>query len=276
MSSITKFLPKNHLSYLIGKLAYLPLPQFLWTPIISWFARSYRINLNESEKAIQEYPTLGDFFVRRLKEGVRPLGSSWALHPADSLITQADQIKAGKLIQAKDKFYNVVDFTQDPIALDKYDNGFFVTYYLCPTDYHRVHSPVDGIIQKVTHIPGMLWPVNQWATENIEEMFSINERVCVEIRTDKGLVNVVFVGATNVGYITLSFLPEIKGNHFSVFKPLYKENLNISIRKGEELGMFKMGSTVVMLYSKEASSSIPPTDVQKLKNQRVLVKSSFF
>jgi phosphatidylserine decarboxylase len=123
----------------------------------------------------------------------------------------------------------------------------------------------------------MLWPVNQWSTENIEEMFSINERVAVEIKTDRGYVNAVFVGATNVGYIKLSFMPEIEGNQFRVFKPLVKENLNISIKKGEELGMFKMGSTVVMVYQAgvlNADSEIQSYN-QKYQNQSVKVNTRF-
>ncbi|MBC7753253.1 MAG: phosphatidylserine decarboxylase [Moraxellaceae bacterium] len=281
MSSITRYLPKNHLSYLMGKLVHLPLPRFIWIPVIQIFSKFYNIKINEAEKPVSDYESLGDFFVRRLKSGIRPLGSNWALHPADSVITQLARIENGNLIQAKGKFYKAVDFVQDPEALQKYGNGFFVTYYLCPTDYHRVHSPVDGVITKVTHIPGMLWPVNKWSTENIEEMFSINERVSVEIKTDRGLVNVVFVGATNVGYIELSFMPEIKGNQFSVFKPLIKPNLNISVKRGEELGMFRMGSTVVMLYQ----DGVIPSDTsaeelqklnQKYQDQPVQVNSNFF
>ncbi len=278
MSSITRYLPKNHLSFVLGHLAHMPLPQFIWTPIIQFFAKSYNINLAEAEKEVSEYSSLGDFFIRKLKSGLRPVAQGWANHPADSKITQLSEIINGKLIQAKNKNYFVNDFLADGHGLEKYDNGVFVTYYLCPTDYHRVHAPVDGVITSVTHIPGMLWPVNQWSTENIEEMFSINERVCVEIKTDRGFVNAVFVGATNVGYITLSFMPEIKGNHFNVFKPLVKNNLNISIKKGDELGMFRMGSTVVMLYQKscfEDLNKTVPEFTNKYLNQQVQVNGEF-
>jgi len=250
MSAITQFLPKNHLSYIIGILVHLPLPSMIWTPIIKIFARVYDINLEEAEKPVEQYKSLGDFFVRHLKPGVRPLAVTWAVHPADSVITQAQIIHEGKLIQAKNKTYHINDFIFDTKGLEKYNDGQFLTYYLCPTDYHRVHSPVSGTIQKVVHIPGALWPVNQWSTDNIQELFSINERVYVEIKTERGLVGVVFVGATNVGQIELAFDSEIRGNQLKVFKPLIKENLNIPIQKGAELGMFRMGSTVVMLYQK--------------------------
>lgn len=272
MSSITRFLPKNHLSYIIGQIVHLRLPTFIWGPIIRIFSKVYNINLDEAEKPVDEYPSLGEFFVRKLKPGVRPLGLTWALHPADSVITQAAKITDGNLIQAKNKTYNVVDFTQDPMALEKYNNGQFLTYYLCPTDYHRVHAPVDGVIQKVIHIPGALWPVNSWSTENVHELFSINERVVVEIRTDKGLVAAVFVAATNVGQIVLSFDSEIRGNQLTLSKPYVKDNLNISIQKGAELGMFRMGSTVVMLYQQGTLEAFESVNFQ---NRQVHVNSNF-
>ena len=155
----------------------------------------------------------------------------------------------GKLIQAKNKFYDVKDLTEDLKAMDKYNNGSFLTYYLCPTDYHRVHSPVTGYIKRVVHIPGALWPVNSWSTENIHELFSINERVLVEIETERGLVAVMFVGATNVGQICLSFDSKIRGNQLMSNAVHEKKYENLKVTKGDELGMFRMGSTVVMLYA---------------------------
>ncbi len=272
MSAITRFLPKNHLSYFVGVLTHLKLPKFIWTPIIRWFASAYKINLSEAEFEISEYQSLGDFFVRRLKPGIRPIGNTWNVHPADAVITQASKITGGKLIQAKNKFYDVVDLTNDSKALDKYNEGYFLTYYLCPTDYHRMHSPVNGSIQKITHIPGKLWPVNSWSTENVPELFSVNERVCVEIKTDRGLVNVIFVGATNVGQIILTVDSEIHGNQLVLSKPLTKENLNINVTKGQELGMFRMGSTVVMLYQK---NTLEISQLDHFQNQAVKVNSDF-
>ncbi len=250
MSAITQFLPKNHLSYLVGILVHLPLPSFVWTPVIKVFAKVYNINLEEAEKPVDQYKSLGEFFIRQLKPGARPVGQTAVLHPADSVITQAAVMSGGRLIQAKNKTYFINDFIFDQKGLEIFNEGFFLTYYLCPTDYHRVHSPVDGVIQKVVHIPGALWPVNQWSTENIDEMFSINERIYVEIKTANGIVGVVFVGATNVGQIELSFDSEIRGNQFKLTEPLVKEGLTIPIKKSEELGLFRMGSTVVMLYQK--------------------------
>lgn len=272
MSAITRFLPKNHLSYIVGQLVHIRLPGFLNKLIIANFAKAYRINLDEAEFPIEKYPCLGDFFVRKLKPGIRPLGKTWAVHPADSVITQASKITDGKLIQAKNKTYSVESFTKDKTALAKYNDGTFLTYYLCPTDYHRVHSPVDGEIKRVVHIPGALWPVNSWSTENIHELFSVNERVLVEIETDRGLVGLMFVGATNVGKIVLSFDSEIVGNQLLSDAVKEKNYSNLQIKKGDEIGMFRMGSTVVMLYSKGTISS---EGVIGLLNTAVKVNSDF-
>ena len=270
MSAITRFLPKNHLSFIVGKLVHLKLPSFLTRFIITRFAKAYKIDLTEAEFPIERYESLGEFFIRRLKPGLRPIATSWAVHPADSVITQADTIRAGKLIQAKDKTYSVQQFTRDSQALEKWDQGVFLTYYLCPTDYHRVHSPVDGKIVRMIHIPGALWPVNSWSTKNVHELFSINERVLVEIETDRGLVGVMFVAATNVGQIILSFDPEVVGNQFQVSSS-YEKFYQIPIKKGDELGAFRMGSTIVMMYAKGV---LPNPQVQKYVGQPVKVNSA--
>lgn len=272
MSAITRFLPKNHLSYIIGQLVHIRLPVFLNKFIIANFAKAYRIKLDEAEFPIENYPSLGDFFVRKLKPGIRPIGQTWALHPADSVITQAARITAGKLIQAKNKIYSIESFTKDKSAFEKYNNGTFLTYYLCPTDYHRVHSPVTGEIKRVVYIPGALWPVNPWSTENIHELFSVNERILVEIETDRGLVGVMFVGATNVGKIVLSFDPEIIGNQLLSDTVKEKSYTNLKISKGDELGMFRMGSTIVMLYSE---NTISCEGIDKHIGKQVQVNSDF-
>lgn len=257
----------------MGVLVHIQLPSFLNSLLIRQFAKAYKIDLSEAEYPVEHYKSLGDFFVRKLKPGIRPIGSTWALHPADSTITQAAKIADGRLIQAKNRTYSVESFTQDAKALDKWKEGFFLTYYLCPTDYHRVHSPVSGKIVRVVYIPGALWPVNSWSTSHIHELFSINERVLVEVQTERGLVGVMFVGATNVGQIILSFEPEIRGNQLLSNAVVEKTYANLSIQKGDELGQFRMGSTIVMLYSK---GTLPDEiKIEKFLNQPVRVNSSF-
>lgn len=260
MSAITRILPKRRLSRWVGAFIHWRGPSW-WAKIsIRSFAWFYNIDLAEAEKPYTEYPSIGEFFVRRLKAGIRPIGEAWAVHPADSRITQASAIVDGTLIQAKGHTYKLKDFTQDPDCDKKWAGGFFMTYYLCPTDYHRVHSPVDGNITDVRYMPGELWPVNEWSTTNVPNLFSVNERVLVEIETDLGPVGVVFVGATNVGHIVLSFDDSIRGNQKGphIFKHKHYSP-DIPVHKGSELGMFRMGSTVVMLY--------PPNFRQKFEGQ---------
>jgi phosphatidylserine decarboxylase len=260
MSAITRILPKRRLSRLVGKIMHWQGPTWWARLSIKSFAGWYNIALDEAEKPYTEYPSIGDFFIRRLKSGIRPVGASWAVHPADSKITQAAPIDNGTLIQAKGHTYKLSDFTQDPDSAKKWAGGFFMTYYLCPTDYHRVHSPVDGAITDVRYMPGELWPVNDWSTTNVPNMFALNERILVEIQTDLGPVAAVFVGATNVGHICLSFDPTIQGNQTGphIFKHK-RYSPEIPVHKGSELGMFRMGSTVVMIY--------PPMFRQKFQNE---------
>lgn len=272
MSAITRFIPKNHISYFVGQLVHIPLPRFLSKIVIMAFAKAYNISLAEAEFPVDHYPSLGEFFIRRLKPGLRPVADTWAVHPADSVITQAAPIASGRLIQAKNKTYSVESFTRDSRAMEKYDKGTFLTYYLCPTDYHRVHSPVTGEIKKVAYIPGALWPVNAWSTENIHELFSVNERVLVEIETDRGLVGVMFVGATNVGQIELAFDKEIRGNQLLSDAVQEKTYTGQKIQKGEELGMFRMGSTIVMLY---APNTIAGDNLSEYLNKQVRVNAKF-
>lgn len=260
MSAITRLLPKRRLSYWVGRLVHWQGPRIWNVVLIRGFAWMYNIDLKETEKHYSEYPSLGEFFVRRLKPGLRPLGISWAVHPADSVITQNAPMDEGTLVQAKGITYTLADFTQDPNWKDKWLGGYFMTYYLCPTDYHRVHSPVEGKITDVRYMPGHLWPVNEWSTTNVPDLFTVNERMLVEIETELGPVGVMFVGATNVGYIELSFDNSFKGNQKGphIFRHKHYES-GLPIHKGAELGMFRMGSTVVMLY--------PPAFRQKFEKQ---------
>ena len=131
---------------------------------------------------------------------------------------------------------------------EAFQGGQYLTYYLCPRDYHRVHSPVSGKILSCTHVPGKLWPVNPWSVENITQLFAINERTLTLIETDRGLVMVVMVGATNVGKMTMSFDREIVTNA-SHFRSLNTKEYHptIDVEKGQELGIFNMGSTVIVL-----------------------------
>jgi phosphatidylserine decarboxylase len=237
------------MSRFIGWLVHFKIP-YIHMLGVRLFARYYKINIEEAEKSLDEYHTIGDLFTRRLKSGIRPISNSWAVHPCDSEIIQHGPIDNGTLIQAKGLNYTLSKLTEDPHALDKYDGGYFVTYYLCPTDYHRVHSPVHGFVKHVLYRSGDLWPVNLPTVGSMEDLYVVNERLLIEMASEYGAVGVVMVGATNVGSMSLAFDPKIRTNRGEQ-SVTHDYNPPVEIVKGEELGIFHMGSTVIVLYSRD-------------------------
>ncbi len=247
---ILTFLPRKWLSRFIGFLMHVRLPPPVAKLSIETFASLYNIKIGEAEKPVEQYTSIGNFFSRRLKIGARPISSAWAIHPSDSEILQSGPITEGTLIQAKGRSFDVVGLTEDPEASEKYKDGYFITYYLCPTDYHRVHSPVGGFIKSVMYRNGDLWPVNKNSVSMIKNLYIQNERLMAEIATEHGPVGVVMVGATNVGSMTLAFDRKARTNRFEKSKRrIYP--VPLEIQKGDEFGTFHMGSTVIVLYSKE-------------------------
>lgn len=229
---ILKFLPRNRLSQVIGVIARIQWPSFLNQIILKNFVKAYKINMDEAEKDLSQYKSLNDLFTRKLKAGVRPIADSFCLHPADSRITQFGEIQQGQLIQAKGITYALSDFLGNADKASRYEGGYFIVYYLCPTDYHRVHSPVEGVVKDIKKLGLDLWPVHDESVAEIKDLFIANERVVVSLSTQLGPVETVFVGATNVGSIDI-----------------YK-SVGDTVQKGEELGVFQFGSTVVMVYPK--------------------------
>lgn len=247
------------MSRLVGWLITLSLPETLRLASLRWFAKRYRLNLSEAERALEDYPHIGALFTRRLKSGVRPLGAPPFVHPADSVLSESGSIERGLCLQAKGITFTVPDLLGDEaLAKPFVSGGLFATYYLCPTDYHRVHSPCDLYVFKILHLPGDLWPVNTWSVSRIRSLFSINERVVVFGKTDRGNdVAVVMVGATNVGKMEF---PSLWAGFFSnqgwknASEKLHRPPHFLG--KGEELGIFHMGSTVVLCLSQEAQREL--------------------
>ncbi len=266
MSFIAHYLPRRLLSRLAGDFANIHWPFGLNGLFNRIFAFMYGINLEEAEKPISEYPSLVDFFTRKLKAEARPIDDHSLIHPCDSEILQHGRIAGKMLIQAKGVKYPIDVLTRDPYILERFEDGYYLTYYLCPTDYHRVHSPVDGMITHAIYTEGDLWPVNPWGQRNIESLYCKNERVYVEIASAEGPVGLVFVGAMNVGSIVLNFDTTIKTNQMRQAKT-NKYLPPIEIKKGQELGHFRLGSTVVVLYS-----PVYADHIEKMKFNRRFVK----
>jgi phosphatidylserine decarboxylase len=261
---ILKVLPKNAISRLTGGLVALEHPRWVAQNARDWFIKRYNINMSEAELPLESYPSIAKLFTRKLKPGIRPIGEG-LVHPCDGQLTCAEQIDSNRLIQAKGQHYKLNELLVDEQALNTYGGGAHLVYYLCPTDYHRVHAPVDGEITDVVHVPGALWPVNEWSVQNISDLFSVNERVIFNIKTALGPVALVMVGATNVGKITVSFDPCVVGNQGDFKTPHRKHYDNpVRVKKGDELGIFNMGSTVVMIYPKNMLNVLPKLGATKL------------
>ncbi|MBK5259007.1 MAG: phosphatidylserine decarboxylase [Thermoanaerobaculia bacterium] len=240
-----RFVPKNHLSRAVGRLLHMPLPAPLARRLVRWFASTYQIDVGAAEHELDHYPSIGHFFTRNLGTGLRPIESD-LVSPVDGTLRNFGVVTGGRLPQIKGKTYTLARFLGDEASASRYDNGAFFNFYLSPQDYHHVHSPVAGQVRGSVHIPGKLWPVNDWSMATVDELFSINERVVTYIDCGFGTVAVVMIGATNVGQISVTYDSFISNRGAKVTtRREYQPPKPIDA--GERLGTFHMGSSVVVL-----------------------------
>lgn len=244
-------LPRKSLSRLLGWLATSSVPPaFAHRWMIQWFARTYQVNLSEAELPLQSYKTLGAFFTRNLRPGVRPLGTSLWVHPTDSVLTVSGVISDSFAIQAKNITYSLDEFFGGSSATQLVQGQTLLTYYLSPKDYHHVHSPCAGWVRSATLIRGDLLPVNPWSLRCFSNVFSQNERIVLEIEeaTTHKRVLFVMVGATVVGQMTLTFDSSVRSNLAQATPRLVRDYsaAPIEITQGQRLGTFHLGSTVIM------------------------------
>lgn len=244
---IFPWVPKRLLSRFVGVLGCLRLGPFKWL-ILPLMVKGFGINMVEAEYPMGHYRSMNGLFTRRLKSGLRPIGGDW-VHPADSQLTQFGKIERGEMIQAKGKLYPLHEFLGEDVLARQYEGGFYMTYYLCPADYHRVHAPRSGNLVSARHIPGLLWPVNNWSVQNINRLFCLNERVVLNFQSGQSKWSVVMVGATNVGQISVTHDPSIITNRWMWHAPTDRTyNPKIPVQVGEEIGIFHLGSTVIALF----------------------------
>lgn len=261
-------LPKNLASALVGYLVSLNLPKMCTDKIIKGFVRLFDVNLAESRYPIEHFKSLQQFFIRELKEGVRPINQQEdsIVSPADGVVSQQGTITNGQMIQAKGRFYSVLDLVKDEVLADTFSNGHFFTLYLSPKDYHRFHMPLAACISETIFVGGALWPVNRFAVDNIENLFAINERSITVAHCQKtGLpFLVIAVGACMVGKIELNYLPNIKSNPWPR-RYLHSPEQKIIMSKGEELGKFMFGSTIILLFSAGFNLAVRVQTPQKIQ-----------
>ena len=207
-------------------------------------------NLEETELELGEYSSLGDFFARKLRAGARTIdGATDAIiAPCDGVIAARGTAVDGALVQAKGRSYKLADLVANEELAARLTGGAYETIYLSPRDYHRVHTPVAAQIVSYDYIPGTLWPVNRWATHRREGLLARNERVVIRLNAGAlGHVAVVMVGAAGVGNIRLAHAPD--SARFRASGERRRIELSgVTVRRGDELGEFRLGSTVVMVF----------------------------
>jgi phosphatidylserine decarboxylase len=252
------------ISAAFGQFASKSFPPFLQKMINKTYTASMRVDLNEFN-APESYPTLNALFTRRLQKA-RDIESAQTqfISPCDSFITAQGVIEEHCALQIKGHTYRVNDLLGDYCSLatkQKLEKGHYINFYLSPKDYHRYHVPIDMRIAKAVHIPGHLYPVNVTWLRKVEGLFCENERVILECYTeDAKLFYMVFVGALNVGKMCFTFDKTIQTNAKASLQQYYMYD-NLWMKKGQELGHFEMGSTIVMLFEKESFKTHVSQDV---------------
>ena len=214
------------------------------------FARRYRIDLDECGD-LSGFRTFGEFFARPLHDGLRPIapGEDVVVSPVDAVVSEAGVIRGGRLVQAKGIDYTASALVGDDRVGRKLAGGVYTTLYLSPRDYHRIHFPLGGRVTGWRYVPGKLWPVNPASVRNVPGLFTVNERLVTLLDSPLGLVAIVAVGATVVGRVRATFDPSVPVTNLAGAGAQSRDYATpIPVAKGQELGAFEMGSTVILLF----------------------------
>ncbi|HET9982553.1 MAG TPA: archaetidylserine decarboxylase [Longimicrobiales bacterium] len=260
-------LPQGALSRGFGRVSDILLPTRLRRPVLGSFARVMGIDVAEAELPIVAYPTLNHFFVRRLRPGVRawPSEPNVAASPVDGVLGQCGILDGGRLVQAKGRWYDAASLLDDAEEAGRYRDGLFVTLYLSPRHYHRIHTPTHGAVSKARHIPGALLPVNGPAVLHVADLFPRNERLVAYVDGPLGRIAVVAVGAYNVGRISTAFdeawnAPPGEGgwvtNRLGARPHTRHYDPPVPLDTGKEIMAFHLGSTVVLLFEPGAGALV--------------------
>ena len=247
--------PQHTLSRLLGKLAECELP-IIKNPLINAFTKHFNVDLSEAvvEDSV-EFSHFNDFFTRELKPGSREIcaESNSIASPADGAVSELGDIELGSIMQAKGQHYSLMDLLAgDAASCDTYLGGKFATIYLSPKDYHRVHMPVDGKLLKMSYVPGRLFSVNQATANQIPGVFARNERLICHFESEQGPFAMILVGAMIVAGIETVWSGQVTPLSNTVLNTDYEAlKEGISLNKGEEMGRFKLGSTVILLFPED-------------------------
>lgn len=251
--NLQRILPQHLLSRTVGLLASSRLP-FISSPFIRLFARSYDVNMAEADRSdLADYASFNDFFTRTLRPGARPFpaDSRALLCPADGVISQVGRIENGTLLQAKGIRYSFAALACEAATAEfeggQFEGGQFLTVYLAPRDYHRVHLPIAGELRQSVAIPGALFSVNGHTEGEIEGLFCRNERLVMSFSTEIGRMLVIMVGAMIVASIETAW----PGPRSPYRQKIVREH-GLGFARGDEVGRFLLGSTVILAFERDA------------------------
>lgn len=243
--------PKYGLSLYAGFCANLKIKK-IKNRLIRNFIKKYEVNMQEAQReSIEEYTCFNDFFTRHLKEGCRPIANNSIVSPVDGYLSEFGKISAGKMLQAKGKYYTAKDLLAvSPEIASRFNDGYFATLYLSPRDYHRIHMPITGTLKQMTYVPGKLFSVQPATVKMIPKIFARNERVVVLFETAVGSMAMVLVGAVIVGSIGTAWHGDLKRSRkLKTFTYTKQDTPEQILEKAAEMGYFKLGSTVILLFS---------------------------
>ncbi len=250
-------MPKQAMTWLAGKLASARLGS-ITTGTIRRFVARYGVNMAEAEQPdITAYPTFNQFFTRALKPGARPLADAHLICPVDGAISQFGKIAGDQIFQAKGHSFSTTALVGGDAKLASlFQDGQFANLYLSPKDYHRIHMPADGVLTRMIHVPGELFSVNPLTARAVPGLFARNERVvCVFEGTDGPWV-LALVGATIVGSMATVWHGVVNPPRPGTVREWRYEPGQVSLKKGDEMGRFLLGSTVVMLFPQRAEGAL--------------------
>lgn len=242
-------MPKQAMTRLAGRLASAEWGRFT-TWVIKRFVKRYNVNMDEAVHSDPaHYKSFNEFFTRPLKEGARPLASNTWVCPVDGAISQCGAIEKDQIFQAKGHHYSTQALVGgDESLAAQFHNGQFATLYLSPRDYHRIHMPIAGKLLRMIHVPGDLFSVNPTTARGVPGLFARNERVVCEFETAHGPMVLVLVGATIVGSMATVWHGQVNPPRPGMVREWRYDSQNVQLQKGEEMGRFLLGSTVVMLF----------------------------
>lgn len=242
-------LPKQALTLLAGRIAGKQGGRSTQR-LIAWFVRRYGVDMNEAHNPdLASYPSFNEFFTRALREGARPLADSDFVCPVDGAISQFGSIEHDQIFQAKGHRYSTTALLGGDQALAaQFEHGSFATLYLSPRDYHRIHMPCEGRLTRMIYVPGALFSVNPVTARGVPGLFARNERVVCVFESAYGPFVLTLVGATIVGSMATVWHGVVNPPRGGTVREWLYRDEEIVLKKGEEMGRFLLGSTVVMLF----------------------------